>query len=385
MRAIWAFIKQLYSGPFQAALVISFTLVAAITIGISTWVISNTITAYLARAMDERIEQDILTAEIFYQFQLDEMARSANQLALSRTVQNSFQGAREGNSDAIQDLAGKIQTALVDVMLNGNRVAVILDDEGRLVAGWLQSIDQTQVPLPAGSNWSVFPIFEDAINSGSQLSATEIIPALILEDAGLADQAHITLQDTPRAAPELFDPREETAGLGIVSAAPIRLDGQVVGAVVIFHLFNNDFSLVDAIQKTAQIDTATIFFGDLRVSTNVLTEAGERAVGTRVSQDVNQVVLQRGEEYVGTAFVVNENYITRYEPLRDHQGAIVGMLYVGARQADFLDFLNTFRNRISVVAGLTLLLTFLIEDALANQQTGGGGRFSSPGADHRGR
>ena len=65
-------------------------------------------------------------------------------------------------------------------------------------------------------------------------------------------------------------------------------------------------------------------------------------------------------EYVGTAFVVNENYITRYEPLYNHQEQIVGILYVGARQAVFLDFLSTFRQQISVVAGITILITFLI-------------------------
>jgi hypothetical protein len=40
------------------------------------------------------------------------------------------------------------------------------------------------------------------------------------------------------------------------------------------HLFNNDSPLVDRIKEAAGVDTATIFFGDLRVSTNVLDEDG---------------------------------------------------------------------------------------------------------------
>ena len=55
MKAIVRYIKDLYSGPFQATLVISFTLVAALTIGLGSWVISNVIDSYLAEAMDARI------------------------------------------------------------------------------------------------------------------------------------------------------------------------------------------------------------------------------------------------------------------------------------------------------------------------------------------
>ncbi|MCJ7717156.1 MAG: hypothetical protein MUO54_11645, partial [Anaerolineales bacterium] len=141
MKTILCVLKDLYSGPYQAALVFSFTLVATLTIGIGTWVISNTITDYLSSAMSERIEQDILTAEIFYRFQLEELSRSANQLALSRTVNSSFPAASEGDLEAINDLETKIQTTLLDNILDGNRAAVILDDQGRLIAGVLQSQD----------------------------------------------------------------------------------------------------------------------------------------------------------------------------------------------------------------------------------------------------
>jgi hypothetical protein len=79
-------------------------------------------------------------------------------------------------------------------------------------------------------------------------------------------------------------------------------------------LFNNDFTLVDQIKDVAQIDTVTIFLGDLRVSTNVKTETGQRAVGTRLSKEVADVVLREGREYVGTAFVVTQNYSPRWMP-----------------------------------------------------------------------
>ncbi len=369
MKSILRYLKNLYSGPIQAVMVFSFTLVAALTIGIGNWVITNTITSYLAEAMDERIEQDFLTAELFYQFRLEDLALTANQLALSKTVGNSFAEARGGNSLAVRDIENKIETALSDSRLKGNQVAVILDDQGNLIAGVLRSTDQQLSLLQAGRSWSGFAIINDVLRTGTLISSTEVIPKEILGETGLAEQARIELLDTPKAAPEPFDPREGSAGLGIVGAAPIQENGRIIGAVVILHLFNNDFTLVDAIKDSAKIDTVTIFFGDLRVSTNVMTEQGERAVGTRVSQDVNEVVLHDGLEYVGTAFVVNEYYITRYEPLLDHQDQTVGILYVGSRQKVFLDFLSTFRRRISLVAGITILMTFLLATPISRKIT----------------
>jgi two-component system NtrC family sensor kinase len=136
--------------------------------------------------------------------------------------------------------------------------------------------------------------------------------------------------------------------------------------VLAAHLFNNDFTLVDRIKEVAGVDTVTIFFGDLRVSTNVpLNETGERAIGTRVSQEVFDQVLVNGEEYTGLAFVVNQDYITRYAPLSDHRGHVVGSLYVGAIQSSFQRLVDSFRREVFLIAGATVLLAILIAIPLA--------------------
>ena len=360
MRSIWRSLKALYSGPFQSTLVFSFTLVAALTIALGSWVISKTITAYLAGAMDERVAQDIRCARLFYTTRQDGLTHTASQLVLSNTILNLFEDAQEGDRKALDQVDQKLLTAINDDSFKGNRSAVLLDREGRVITGLVIDGDLNNQRISSGADWSVFNPVGTVLGSGLTISATEVIPVVILEDSGLADQAEIDLVNTPMAAAELYDDREGSAGFGLVSAAPVYLEDELVGAVVVFHLINNDFTLVDSIKTSTEIDTVTIFFGDLRISTNVMTESGERAVGTRVSEEVNEIVLQQGEEYVGNAFVVNENYITRYEPLRDHQGNVVGILYVGARQQAFEDFLNTFRRRVALVALVTILLTFIL-------------------------
>ncbi len=360
MRSVWRSLNALYSGPFQSTLVFSFTLVAALTIALGSWVISKTITAYLAGAMDERVAQDIRCARLFYTTRQEGLTHTANQLVLSNTILDLFEDAEEGDRKALDGVDQKLLTAINDDSFKGNRSAALLDKDSRVITGLVIDGDLHIQEISSGVDWSGFSLVESVLENGLTLSATEVIPVAILEDSGLADQAEIDLVNTPMAALEPYDDREGSAGFGLVSAAPVYLEDELIGAVVVFHLINNDFTLVDSIKTSTEIDTVTIFFGDLRISTNVMTESGERAVGTRVSEEVNEVVLQQGKEYVGNAFVVNENYITRYEPLKDHQGNVVGILYVGARQQAFEEFLNTFRRRVALVALVTILLTFIL-------------------------
>ena len=91
-----------------------------------------------------------------------------------------------------------------------------------------------------------------------------------------------------------------------------------------------------------------------------MTLEGLRAIGTRLSQEVSDVVLRNGEEFVGPAFVVNADYITRYDPVRNHLGRVIGIIYVGAKQASFQRLLNNFNQRILLVALGTILLTIII-------------------------
>jgi two-component system NtrC family sensor kinase len=369
MNSFVRYIKDLYSGPFQATLVISFTLVAALTIGVGTWVISRTIDTYLAEAMEERITRDMHLAETFYNLKLHQLSGIASRLSLHPHVIGSIEAANQGDQQALEIIDDEIYNKGLGLTLGGNHFIVVLNTEGEVLIGRLITSEGDQIPLISGGNWSELPIFSQVQGQDIATASTEVIPEMLLAQVGAADQAYIELIDTPRAAPQLFDPREGRAALALVGVAPIWNDRQLLGEVLVFHMFNNDFTLVDQIQDAAQIDIATIFFGDLRVSTNVMTEIGERAIGTRVSQEVGDIVLYDGQEYVGSAFVVNENYITRYKPLRDHAEKIVGMLNVGARQTFFLRLINTFDQQVALVAFLMVFLTLVLATPVSRRIT----------------
>jgi len=355
------FISTLLGGRLQIVLIASFSLVAALAVGLGTVVISQVINEYLADAKDERVARDMDLADAFYELKLGEVAAVSSRMATDPRVIESIPAASRGQAEAIQTIDYHIARKFTVPIVGGTHLMIVLDAEGNILAGRVLALGEQLSQRIAEGNWRQLPIIEEVLSSGEEQAATEIIPAEFLAQVGLDGQARIPLKDTPKAAPEPFDPREGTAGLAVTAVYPIRSEnGQMIGAVVVAHLFNNDFTLVDRIKEVAGVDTVTIFFGDLRVSTNVMTVEGERAVGTRVSQEVYDVVLKQGDVYPGRAFVVNEWFITRYEPLRDHRGQVVGSLYVGARESAFLGLLHTFYFRVALIALICIVLAGII-------------------------
>ena len=347
-------------------LVVSFAFVAALTVGVGTWATARVIGDYLSRAEDDRVARDMDLAEAFYDLKLDEVAAISHRLVLDRWVSQSLPDAIRGDSTALRIIDEQITNKITVLALGGTHLIALLDAQGNIRVARVLRADGDLSPRLAGGRWGSLPIVADTLANGLEQAATEVIPVDFLTQVGLKEQARIPLLDTPKAAPSPFDAREGTAGLALVGVAPVKDEnGKVLGAALAVYLFNNDFTLVDRIREVAGIDTVTIFFGDLRVSTNVMTESGKRAVGTRVSQEVFDVVLRQERDYVGQAFVVNETYITRYAPLQDHQGQVVGILYVGAREAAFAALLEAFNNRVAVIALVGIFLAGIIAVPIA--------------------
>jgi len=353
-------INRLLGFRLQTTLVILFSLIALVTVGATALVTSKLIGDYLSGAQDRRVSRDMQLAEAFYEIKLEKMSSAARRLASSASLVSALRLVGQGESDAVALLEESVGNEIRSQSVTASHFIVVLDADGDSVLGRTARF-QGEVTSATPGNWSGLPVVSAAMTTGSELAATEVVPGELLALLGLGEQARIAIVDTPKAAPEPFDPREGTAGLTLTAVAPVLDErGVVIGAVMVGHLFNNDFTIVDRIKEVAGVDTVTIFFGDLRVSTNVLDLQGERAVGTRVSQEVRDVVLVEGIGFTGPAYVVNENFITRYEPLRDHEGQIVGILYVGARQASFEELVYEFDARILMIAlGSTLLAVMI--------------------------
>jgi two-component system, NtrC family, sensor kinase len=199
-------------------------------------------------------------------------------------------------------------------------------------------------PKMSGDSLTEDPFVKEAI-SNKTLSGTQVLlrEELLKEGEALANKAFFLLIPTPKGKP--VEKLEQTSGMVLKSAHPVvDVNGQVLGALVGGILINRNYEIVDRIKniffrdakyKGKEIGTATIFLEDCRISTNVIDKKGNRAVGTRVSGDVYEQVLERGLPWIQRAYVVDDWYITAYEPIRDFGDKIVGILYVGILETKY--------------------------------------------------
>jgi two-component system NtrC family sensor kinase len=159
----------------------------------------------------------------------------------------------------------------------------------------------------------------------------------------LKDRVRIALIPTRNAAPS--QRRVEDRALLVLAVADVVDDsGQVVARLRGGILLNQNLPFIDHINRIVYPEgslpfgsqgTATLFMDDVRITTNVRLFQDQRAIGTRVSQAVSNAVLQRGATWLDRAFVVDDWYVSAYEPLLDGVGKRVGMLYVGYLEEPF--------------------------------------------------
>ncbi|MEY8417520.1 methyl-accepting chemotaxis protein [Tissierella praeacuta DSM 18095] len=93
------------------------------------------------------------------------------------------------------------------------------------------------------------------------------------------------------------------------------------------------FGVVDTVLEDLG-DKSTIFVkvkDDFkRISTNIMSDENERAIGTFLGTDHNayQTVIN-GELYIGEAEILGESYYTAYQPIKDKNNNVIGLLFVG--------------------------------------------------------
>ena len=226
---------------------------------------------------------------------------------------------------------------------------------------------RTRNSSAVGDDRSGDRLVRDVLERRSPVSSTDIITReeLERESPALASQAYMEITPTPKAAP--LDNTRVTSGMVLQGAAPVfTAGGRFVGVLVGGMLLSRNYEIVDKIRTTVfkdesykgqAVGTATIFQDDVRISTNVRNADGSRAITTRVSAEVAEEVLKRGNTWRGRAFVVNDWYISAYAPIRNLAGTTIGMLYVGTLERPYRD---SFWKNLLVFLGITVLGVALV-------------------------
>jgi two-component system NtrC family sensor kinase len=256
-------------------------------------------------------------------------------------------------------LSGKIKQAVDELIKVKERerldVLTITDKSGKVLF-------RTSNPKLFSDNQSHDELVRAVLERIEPVASTSIVSAddLRKESPLLGERAYFKFIHTPKA--RVRKETEETAGMMLKAAVPI-LDYQnnLIGIIYGGVLLNRNFEIVDKVKQTVfqnvvyegkDIGTSTIFLDDVRISTNVKNEYGSRAIGTRGAEDVYNQVVKEGKPWIGRAFVVTEWYITAYEPIRNVNNKIIGILYVGILEQKYADIKSR-----TIVVFLAITLT----------------------------
>ena len=241
----------------------------------------------------------------------------------------------------------------------------LTDSKGKVMLRTLQ-------PYRSGDYLSNDPFVAAALKGETKKGIARLGPGRLRDEGGdLEERAFMVFEPTAKAKPRAKT--SEAAGMALIAAAPVLDEaGKTMGALYAGSLLNRNHDLVDKIRSIVfedklyqgrQLGTVTIFQWDCRIATNVILPNGNRAIGTRVSGEVYDKVLENGLHWYDRAFVVNDWYLSAYDPIHDVEGKVIGILYVGvlAQQYDDLKWaLWKVYGTISVGVGIFVLAVGLI-------------------------
>lgn len=353
-------IRPLRDVSLRGKITVSFVLIVLCGTAISTYIGSRIITNAMLNEALRRVQYGLEAGRMVYAARLEGVrkavtgAATAERLAAASDSQNSRRLPR-----------------ILSGLCKENDLDFLTFVDSRNGRTFRISETDSLSPLPEAVS---FAYLLAAARSGKVMASTIILSReeLAAEAPDLAEQAHVKIIPVPMAEPGAR--ADVTSGLVLMAAAPVATDSGLTGVLYGGILLNRSFALVDQINRTIfggeqsdgrDIGSVTIFINDVRVATTVMMDPVQRATGTRVSAEITHKVLEQGEAWSGRAYVVNDWRIAAYEPIRDHAGTVVGMLYVGMQEKPFLEvrtdmmltFLIVAAVGVLVVLGLTYLIT----------------------------
>ncbi len=331
---------------FGLGIVIVFALLAtSIATASFVWVDQNTV-----RDAQQRVQLYIESSHEIYDSKLARMQSILEILARDDSVMAFAENPRDEAS------ATRAKTFLESVRRSQSMdVLNLMDAHGSVLL-------RTRAPYNQGDSVAEDPVVRRVMASRQSVQGTVLIDQARLERGGegLLEQC-LRFGGTPQ-------------GMIQTVATPIIVKERLVGILQIGNLLNGAVDKVDRIRDTVfrneiyggkPLGTATIFMGDLRISTNVHDRQGNRAIGTRASSEVAQQVLGDGAPWTGRAWVVDTWYLSQYDPLRDPDGHVIGMLYVGELEQKYLDLRTQALALFLLVVLAGMLFAFLIFFAIA--------------------
>ena len=323
--SLWA---RLARQPIRTKLLAMVLLPLVVVLPLLALILAVWGNAAVDRMLITKVRADLAVAHGYFERVVAEVASGAGAVADSHELHLALQG--QPAPAALQAMLERFKQreGLDFIHLRGPDGQVLASDHGGVVpAGAPPS-------LPAGT-----PTRARASASIEVLSASQ--QGLLSPE--LRARVAVPLVPTRNALPSART--HEDRAMVALADAPVRSNnGRVVAHIQAGVLLNRNLAFIDHINEIVYPEgslpfgsrgTATLFLDDVRISTNVRLFGDARAIGTRVSQAVRETVLDQGRTWLDRAFVVNDWYVSGYEPISNRDGQRVGMLYVGFLEQPF--------------------------------------------------
>jgi len=144
-------------GRLQNILLISFALIAVVTLVVGIWTASVVVNNYTEQAENERVGRDMDLAVAFYEQSFTQLNGAAARLASEPMLAQQIGAVRAGGSAAQGDLERRVVDELNTIYDPGTHFVLIVDEDGNLVVAY-GVVDQRLQSLPATGNWRDFPL-----------------------------------------------------------------------------------------------------------------------------------------------------------------------------------------------------------------------------------
>lgn len=353
--------KILNVKSIQSQLILYFTIAIIIPAIITSIVGVKIINDQVIQQAENKVLSDLNSAREVYQNSIQHITNITRMTAVRSLIIKALEN-RDINF-LKQDFNKILKREKLDIL-------TILDEYGNVIC-------RGSNPNIFGDNLQSNLIIKNCIIKKQIISGTVVssIEEIRKDSPELAERAIMKIIPTPKAISRTDT--VETSGMFLKAAVPIfNESNQFIGILLGGVLINRNYEIVDKIKKLMyeqatyngkELSTATIFLKDLRISTNVKNEDGSRAIATQVSEDVYRAVIEKGERWIGDAFVVNTWYIGAYEPISDINGQIVGILYVGTLKLPFDHLLRNSLLTFLSIAFIGIIIVVIVSYRLSKK------------------
>ncbi len=312
----------------RARLLLSFVSVAVVSIALTAFFALRVIHRLLPKV------QDIAAVDLSAARELYRQHGAGVSEAVKRNSKQSFlrTSIEKGEIEALREPLETIQDS------QGLDILTLTDPDGNVLL-------RAGNPGEKSPSRPIRDIASRVSAEKTDVSSTMIFSGreIALEGSEAAARARIDAVSTAFAEADLN--RDAAAAMVLMTASPILgSDGRILAVLCGGQLVNRRTQLVESIRRRLYRDekydgkdvaVLSLFLGDKRVATSATDDSGRHAAGTLVSEEVYRRVVLKGESWIDRSFVINDWYLTAYEPIRDLKGRVIGILGLGLLEKKF--------------------------------------------------